>query len=118
MNKTRLRRNILALLFIVIAGIIVLLSQWYHTVNKYHEVEGMNSFRWQQYMNEEEYEKVKNGMSYFEVVKVAKGEGKQVEDGIYVWDDETLMTQSYEIHFQNGNVIEKKVVEKSGYSTR
>jgi len=118
MNKTRLRRNLLALLFIVIAGIIVLLSQWYFEVNKYHDIEEMNSFRWQKNMNEEEFAKLENGMSYLEVVKVVKGEGKKVKDGVYIWDDEILMTQSYEIHFQDGKLGEKKIIEKRGYSTR
>lgn len=118
MNKTRLRRNLLALSFIVIAGIIALLSQWYYEVNKYHDIEDMNSFRWQQYMNEEEFEKLEKGMSYLEVVKVVKGEGKQVKENVYVWDDEILMTQSYELHFKDGKLEDKKVIEKRGYSTR
>ena len=117
-NKTRLRRNSLALLFIIIGGIIVLLSQWYYEVNKYHDIEDINSFRWQQNMNEEEFAKLEEGMSYIEVVKVAKGEGKRVKEGIYMWDDELLMTQSYEVHFLDGKLKEKKVIEKRGYSTR
>ena len=118
MNKIRLRRNIYALLFIIIAGISVLLSQWYLEVNKYHDIEDSNSFRWQQYMNEEEYDKVENGMSYQEVVQVVKGQGELVEEGVYLWEDELLMTQNYEIIFEKGKVVKKKIIEKSGYSTR
>ncbi len=118
MNKKRLRRNSLALIFILIVGIIVLFSQWYNAVNKYHDIEDMNSFHWQQNMNQEEFEKLEMGMSYLEVVEIVKGEGKLVNEGVYLWDDELLMTQSYEIYFENGKVEKKKIIEKSGYSTR
>ncbi|MFC7687598.1 hypothetical protein [Ureibacillus sp. GCM10028918] len=118
MNKTRFRRNLLALLLIAIAATMVLLSQWYYKVNKYYDIEDLNSFRWQMNMNIEEFEKLEKGMSYLEVVEVAKGKGEPIDDGVYVWDDEILMTQSYEIHFQDGKLEKKKVVEKRGYSTR
>lgn len=78
----------------------------------------MNSFHWQQNMNQEEFEKLEMGMSYLEVVEIVKGEGKLVNEGVYLWDDELLMTQSYEIYFENGKVEKKKIIEKSGYSTR
>ncbi len=118
MNKTRLRRNLLALLFIVVAGILVLLSQWYYEVNKFHDLEDMNSFRWQRYMNEDEFAKLEKGMSYLDVVEIAKGEGEQIKEGVYIWDDEILVTQSYEIQFEDGKLQKKRVIEKRGYSTR
>lgn len=118
MNKTRLRRNLITLILIIIVATIVLISKWYYEVNKYHDITDMNSFRWQMNMNKDEFSKLEKGMSYLEVVEVAKGEGELVEEGIYVWNDELLMTQIYEIHFQDGKLEEKKIVEKRGYSTR
>lgn len=118
MNKTRLRRNLITLILIIIVATIVLISKWYYEVNKYHDITDMNSFRWQMNMNKEEFSKLEKGMSYLEVVEVAKGEGELVEEGIYVWNDELLMTQIYEIHFQDGKLEEKRIVEKRGYSTR
>ncbi|MDN4494998.1 hypothetical protein [Ureibacillus aquaedulcis] len=118
MNKTRFRRNLIALIVIIIAAIIVLLSKWYYEVNKYHDIADMNSFRWQMNMNIEEFTELEKGMSYLEVVEVAKGEGEPVNDGVYIWKDELLLTQVYEIHFQDGNLKEKRIVEKRGNSTR
>ncbi|KGR77167.1 hypothetical protein CD33_03380 [Ureibacillus sinduriensis BLB-1 = JCM 15800] len=108
----------IALLLITIVATIVLISKWYYEVNKYHDITDMNSFRWQMNMNKEEFSKLENGMSYLEVVEVAKGEGELVEEGVYVWKDELLMTQIYEVHFQDGKLEEKRIVEKRGYSKR
>ncbi|HWK23961.1 MAG TPA: hypothetical protein VNS08_13090 [Ureibacillus sp.] len=118
MYRRRLRRNVIALFFIIIAGSIALLTDWYNTVNKYYEIEDMNTFQWQKNMNEEEYAKLEKGMSYLEVVEVVKGTGKQVEEGIYIWEDEILLTQGYEIHFNDGKLENKKIFKKRGYSNR
>ncbi len=69
-------------------------------------------------MNEEEFNKLEEGMSYIEVVKVAGGEGKEVASNTYEWVDEQLMTQAYEIKFENDKLLEKKIIEKRGHSTR
>ena len=118
MYKKRLRRNVFVLLFILLASIIVLLTQWYSEVNKYHDIEDMNAFHWQKHMNKEEFAQLEEGMSYFEVVEVAKGTGEQIAEDVYIWDDELLITQSYEVQFQDGKLEAKKVIEKRGYSTR
>ena len=117
LNKKRLRRNLLALLFIVVAAIVVLISQWYFEVNKYHDIEDLNSFRWQRNMNEEEFAQLEQGMTYLEVVEIAKGEGKQTAKDVYAWEDETLLTQSYELQFHDGKLEEMKVIEKHMQST-
>ncbi len=116
--KKRYRRNILALIFIVIAAIIVLIYQHFYEVNKIHNIEDTNAYYWQKYMNEEEFAQLKHGMSYMDVVKIAKGGGEQVSDNVFQWKDEILMTQGYEIHFKDDKLIDKKIYEKRGYSTR
>ncbi|MFP3916887.1 hypothetical protein U5N28_03660 [Lysinibacillus telephonicus] len=116
--KQRYRRNILVLLFIIIAAIIVLIYEHSYEVNKIYNIEDSNAYYWQKYMNEEEFAKLKNGMSYMDVVGIAKGGGEQVSAGVFRWDDELLMTQGYEIHFENDKLIDKKIYEKRGYSTR
>ena len=69
-------------------------------------------------MNEEEFNEIKEGMSYIEVVRVAGGEGKKVSPNTYEWQDELLMTQAYELKFENDKLIEKNIIEKRGHSTR
>ena len=41
------------------------------------EIESSNEFAWQKYMNEEEFNEIKEGMTYIEVVRVAGGEGEK-----------------------------------------
>ena len=69
-------------------------------------------------MNEEEFNELKEGMSYIEVVRVARGEGKKVASDTYEWPDEQLITQAYELKFKNDRLLEKKIIEKHGHSTR
>ena len=116
--KSRYRRNLLVLIFIVITGLTVLLYQHYQDVNRYYNLEDGNSYHWQRYMNEEEFNELKEGMSYSEVVEVAKGRGERTEQGVYEWKDELLLTQAYVIQFQDGKLITKEIVRKSGYSKR
>ena len=116
--KSRYRRNLFVLIFIVIAGLTVLIYQLYMDVNRYYNIEELNSYEWQRYMNEEEFEELKTGMTYLEVVEVAKGRGEWADDSVYEWKDELLMTQAYVIRFQSGKLISKEIVNKRGYSTR
>ncbi|MEK9199830.1 hypothetical protein ACH0B5_17310 [Ureibacillus sp. 179-F W5.1 NHS] len=118
MNKKRYRRNLLALLFILITAIAVLFAKWYFEVNQYHDIEDENSYSWQRYMNEDEFTQLEDGMSYSDVVRVAKGRGEKISEDVYIWDDELLLTQSYEIHFQDGKLEQKKIIQKRGYSSR
>lgn len=118
MNKQRYRRNLIALLFIFIVSIIVLIAHWYYQVNKFYDIEDRNAFYWQKHMNEEEFASLEEGMSYMDVVNIANGEGDQLSEEVFVWDDEILVTQAYEIHFKDGELEHKKVIEKRGYSTR
>lgn len=116
--KQRYRRNLLVLLFIIIAAIIVLIYEHSYEVNKIYNIEDSNAYYWQKYMNEEEFARLENGMSYMDVVEIAKGGGEQVSANVFRWNDELLMTQGYEIHFENDKLIDKKIYEKRGYSTR
>jgi hypothetical protein len=77
-----------------------------------------NEHSWQKYMNEDEFENVQVGMSYEEVVKIAGGQGEEVRLDVYEWPDELLLTQAYEITFENKKVKVKKIIEKRGTSTR
>lgn len=86
--------------------------------NEIVDIEMSNEFSWQKFMNEEEFNELKEGMSYIEVVRVAGGEGKKVASNTYEWVDELLMTQAYELKFENDELVEKKIVEKRGHSTR
>jgi len=82
------------------------------------DIEMSNEFSWQKFMNEEEFNELKEGMSYIDVVRVAGGEGKKVASNTYEWVDELLMTQAYELKFENDELVEKKIIEKRGHSTR
>ena len=82
------------------------------------EIESNNEYAWQKYMNEEEFNEIKEGMTYIEVVRVVGGEGEKVEAGIYEWPDEQIMTKAYELKFKEDKLVEKKIVEKRGNSSR
>lgn len=116
--KQRYRRNVIALIFIVIAAIIALIYEHSHKVNKLYNIEDSNAFYWQKYMNEEEFAQLEDGMSYIDVAEIAKGGGEQVSQNVFRWNDEILMTQGYEIRFENDKLVDKKIFEKRGYSTR
>lgn len=117
MNQ-RFRRNVLVLVFIIIAAIFHFIFQHTSKVNRIHNIEDSNAYHWQKYMNEEEYLQLNYGMSYIDVVKIAMGKGEQKSEGVFLWQDEILMTQGYEIHFIDDKLVEKKIIEKRGYSTR
>lgn len=82
------------------------------------DIEDSNAYVWQKYMNEQEFNQLQQGMSYLDVVKVAKGIGNFQEEGLYIWQDEHTLTQAYEIYFQNDQLVDKKVIELKGHSTR
>ena len=86
--------------------------------NEIVEIELSNEYSWQKFMNKEEFDEVKEGMSYIEVVRLAGGEGKKVASDTFEWPDEQLMTQAYELKFKDDVLVEKKVIEKRGHSTR
>ena len=92
--------------------------------NKIVNIEQSNNYEWQKYMNSAEFVKLKEGMSYMDVVEIAGGAGKlqsgnkKSEIKIYLWLDERLLTQAYEIRFKKDELTSKKVVERRGHSTR
>lgn len=116
--KRRYRRNLRVLIVIIILAIYLLIYHYITGLNKIYDIEDSNSFKWQKYMNEEEYEQLEKGMSYMDVVMVAKGDGKEISEEVFIWNDEILMTQAYEIHFKDNKLIDKKIIEKRGYSKR
>ena len=69
-------------------------------------------------MNEEEFEQLEEGMSYMEVVEIARGRGEQLDENTFIWLDELLMTQAYEVYFEDEKLIEKRRIEKRGHSIR
>ena len=86
--------------------------------NKIAKIEQSNAFIWQKYMNEEEFEKLEEGMSYMEVVEIARGRGEQLDENTFIWLDELLMTQAYEVYFEDEKLVNKRRIEKRGHSTR
>ncbi len=86
--------------------------------NEIISIEDSNTYAWQKYMNEDEFNQLEEGMSYMDVVKVAKGPGKQINDQTYMWPDELLMTQAYEIEFKDDQLVDKRIVQKRGESER
>ena len=86
--------------------------------NKMAKIEDSNAFVWQKYMNEEEFEKLEEGMSYIEVVEIARGRGEQIDENTFIWKDEQLMTQAYEVYFEEEKLVDKRIIEKRGHSIR
>lgn len=104
-------------MFIIFGSLTHFLVQ-VNEVNAVYNLEDSNSFEWQKYMNEEEFNKLEKGMSYMEVVEIAKGRGKQIEENVFLWNDELLLTKGYEVYFEEDRLVEKKIVKKRGYSSR
>jgi len=75
------------------------------------DIEESNAYHWQKNMNETEYEKLKEGMSYIEVVKIAGGAGDIVKKDQYRWNDELLMTKTYIVRFKDDKLVDKEVIE-------
>ena len=82
------------------------------------EIEENNKYHWQKYMNQEEFDRLEEGMTYLEVVEIAGGRGEEIESNKYQWRDEILMTQAYVIEFKDDQLLSKEVVELRGNSTR
>jgi len=75
------------------------------------EIEESNAYHWQKNMNEAEFEKLKEGMSYMEVVKIAGGAGEMVKKDQYRWNDEILMTKTYIVRFKDDKLINKEIIK-------
>ena len=82
------------------------------------EIEESNTYVWQKYMNEDEYEKVKEGMSYLDVVRISGGAGQKINKDTYEWNDEILLTKGYRLKFNDEVLVKKEVVERKGNSKR
>ena len=82
------------------------------------EIEEGNAYSWQKYMNEEEFNKLEEGMSYLEVVRVTGGAGEEIDNGVFEWNDEFLMTQAYRLQFKEDGLVQKEIVERKGHSSR
>ncbi|MEK8199893.1 MULTISPECIES: hypothetical protein [Lysinibacillus] len=82
------------------------------------EIEESNAYHWQKNMNEAEFEKLKNDMSYIEVVETVGGAGKKLKNNEYRWNDEILMTQAYLLKFKNDKLIDKEIIAVKGHSNR
>ncbi|MER2030935.1 MAG: hypothetical protein ABS903_17365 [Solibacillus sp.] len=82
------------------------------------EIEESNTYAWQKYMNDKEFEEVKEGMSYLEVVQISGGAGQEIDNGTYEWNDEILLTKGYRLKFEDDVLVKKEVVERKGNSKR
>ena len=78
------------------------------------DIEESNAYHWQKNMNEAEFEKLKKGMSYMEVVKIAGGAGEMVKEDQYRWNDEILMTKAYNVQFKDDKLVKKEIMEVKG----
>ena len=81
-------------------------------------IEDLNQYSWQQYMSDTEFEQLKEGMTYMDVVEIARGGGEQKKGGKFIWRDEQLMTITYEITFDEDQLTKKEKVIIQGHSTR
>ncbi|KOS62265.1 hypothetical protein FJQ98_23625 [Lysinibacillus agricola] len=82
------------------------------------DIEQSNAYHWQKNMNEAEFGKLKEGMTYMEVVKIAGGAGEMKKKDQYRWNDEILMTKAYIVRFKEDKLIDKEVIELKGHSKR
>ena len=82
------------------------------------EIEENNRYHWQKYMNQEEFDRLEEGMSYLEVVEIVGGRGESIQNNRYQWRDEILMTQAYVIEFKDDQLLSKEIVELKGHSNR
>lgn len=112
-NLTRVSK-----LSIIYIGILMTILLFGCASDEIIDIEAKNQYDWQKYMNEDEFNQLQNGMSYMEVVRIVGGAGKMVASETYEWPDEKLMTQAYEIKFNQDRLIEKKIIEKRGHSER
>ncbi len=87
-------------------------------VDRIIEIEESNTYHWQKNMNQTEFEQLKEGMTYLEVVEIAGGSGEKVKNNHYRWDDEILLTQAYIVQFKDEKLIGKEIVIVKGHSTR
>ena len=92
--------------------------------NKISNIENRNNYLWQKYMNESEFNDLKKGLSYMDVVKIAGGEGELTDENskkkkeVYRWPDEILMTQAYQVTFEKDKLVKKEIIELYGTSNR
>jgi hypothetical protein len=94
-------------------NLVLVISHYTYELNKYFDIEDTNAFRWQKYMNEEEFHQLEQGMTYIDVVNVAKGRGEQLTDHSFIWKDEYLLMRTYIITFQEGQLVGKFIYNKS-----
>ncbi|MEQ6357931.1 hypothetical protein ABNX05_25385 [Lysinibacillus sp. M3] len=78
------------------------------------DIEESNAYHWQKNMNEAEFEKIKEGMTYMEVVKIAGGAGETLKKDQFRWNDEILMTKAYNVQFKDDKLVKKEISEIKG----
>lgn len=82
------------------------------------DIEETNEYNWQRHMNAEEFEQLKEGMTYMQVVEIARGGGEKQKGDIYLWYDEQMMTVGYEVAFKEDKLTNKEKIIIQGHSTR
>ncbi len=101
------------LCFIVVTNLILFIFHYTYETNKFYYIEETNAFRWQKFMNEEEFEQLETGMTYMDVVSIAKGRGEQLTDSSFVWQDEQSLTRSFIITFHEDQLVGKLIYNKN-----
>ena len=112
MKSKKLQQKMHVLCFIVVVNLILMISHYTYEINKFYIIEENNSFRWQKFMNESEFEQLRQGMTYFDVVKIAKGRGEQLTEQSFVWQDEQSLKRSYIITFTDDLLVRKYIYIK------
>ncbi|WP_107951636.1 hypothetical protein [Lysinibacillus parviboronicapiens] len=99
----------------IFIGLLVILGG---CIDRIIEIEESNTYHWQKNMNQTEFEQLKEGMTYLEVIEIAGGHGEKVRDNHYRWDDEILLTQAYIVQFKDEKLLSKEIIIVKGHSTR
>ncbi|CAM5206842.1 hypothetical protein UACE39S_05948 [Ureibacillus acetophenoni] len=106
-KNIKLRQKITILIILVVVNLLLFLTPLTYEINKYYYIEETNNYRWQKFMNEEEFLQLEKGMTYMDVVKIAKGRGERLTDYSYLWYDELLLTKQYIITFEDHQLVGK-----------
>lgn len=112
MTSKKLQQKIHVLCFIVVTNLVLFIYHFTYETNKFYDIEDTNAFRWQKYMNEDEYHQLQEGMTYMDVVNIAKGRGEQLTEQSFMWKDEQSLKKSYIITFHEDRLVGKLIYNR------
>ncbi|SOC43589.1 hypothetical protein [Ureibacillus acetophenoni] len=112
MKLKKLQQKILVWCFIVVTNLFLIIYHFTYETNKFYDIEDTNAFRWQRYMNEDEFHQLQEGMTYMDVVNIAKGRGEQLTEHTFMWKDEQSLKRTYIITFQEDQLVGKLIYNR------